>query len=120
MTDETLNRLQAFVLPWAKEHHSDWYELTLKVAKNRESYEAYLVRLLECRWDEDPTCRATAPIDALEETKVTVRLKDGERVLEFSGKKVKHRRRAVIELLMPKEEWEALERTREILDLEYE
>jgi hypothetical protein len=121
MKDSTMSALQAAVLPWAKIHHPEKYEMTLKVASNPKSFRAYLLRLLEIRYQEDAAGRGELPIFALEETglTITVRLKDGRKV-QFQGRQVKDRRRKIRELAMPPEEWLAFEHTRETLDLYYD
>lgn len=120
MNDETRQALIAYTMAWCKETHPDWYELTLKVAKKPKSFNEYLIRLLERRWAEDPESRAQAPILGLEESSIIVKTKMDGQVVEFAGKKVKGRQRAIRELLMDKDEWVALEKTRQALDLEYE
>lgn len=120
MTDDTFAALQRVVLPWAKVRHPEKYEQTLKVAGVRRSFEAYLLRLLEIRYAEEPAARGTLPILALEETKLVVRarLRDG-RAVEFKGRKLSPRTHAIAELAMDPEEWAQFDYARRLLDLEY-
>jgi hypothetical protein len=123
MSPKTLEALQAVVLPWAKAKHPDKYAMTLKVAHNPASFKAYLLRLLEIRWEEEPETRGGLPILALEETSVVVRtrLKNGKEV-EFHGRNSPRRRLdsfRIAELALPRDEWEQLQHVRELFDLEY-
>lgn len=121
MSEEVLALLTAWVLPWAKETHPDWYKSTLTVASNPKSFRAYLLRLAERRWEEDKDSRIDAPIMALEHTNIVIEVKDkrtGE-TLQFAGRRVKDRSRAIAELAMRREDWEILEAARREWDLVY-
>jgi hypothetical protein len=119
--ENTLNQMQAWVLPWTKANHPDWYKATLKVAADKVAFHKYLIRLVEVRWQEEPGARETAPVTVLEQTGLVIRLKDkgsGE-VLEFAGVKVEGRARAIAELAWERDEWEVLENARKEWDLVY-
>lgn len=72
MTNEEMG---ALILPWAKEHRPDPYKQTIAVSGNAATFRAYLIRLIEVRWDAEPDWRPQVPLRALEETALTVRMR---------------------------------------------
>lgn len=125
------DQLAGFILPWAKEKHPDKYDLTLKAAPKDKTFRAYLLRLVEIRWqeaseegasEEEKQWRLSCPISVLDETSIRMKVKrnpTGE-VMEFQGSKAAgsqtHR---FHELLMGPDEFDALQRAKKALDLEY-
>lgn len=67
--------LAALILPWAKEHKPEPYAKTLAVAGKPDTFRAYLARLIELRWNEEKEWRTSAPLRALEETALVVRMR---------------------------------------------
>jgi hypothetical protein len=125
-----VERLQALVLPWAKEKHPDKYQATLKVAGNAATFEKYLLRLLEIRWetDEDREWRLDVPLTALEETKIRQKLIWQGTEVEICGAKVEGRTWSFAELSIlttaelergeGKAEFERLAKVKATLDLQ--
>jgi hypothetical protein len=76
----TTNDLAALVLPWAKAHAPDLYDLTLARAARPLPFRKCLVRLVEVRYAREPAWRAEAPLAALELTALALdfRTKDGD------------------------------------------
>lgn len=71
----TIDELSALILPWAKEKHPDKYAATLKVAVKQATFRRYVARLIEVRYEEEPEWRERAPLRALEETSLRVRMR---------------------------------------------
>jgi hypothetical protein len=125
MKDSTMVALQKAVLPWAKENMPEQYEATLRVAGKPASFKAYLLRLLEIRYERDVENRGELPILALDETSLTIGATiKGVGHYEFQGKRAVKgggsRVRAISELAMDPEEWKQMEAARAAFDLEYE
>jgi hypothetical protein len=80
-------QLAELILPWAREHHREKYDATLRVATLPESFRRFLLRLIEIRCTEDPAWRNTVPLAVLNDTsiRVTVRTKTG-RTLRVGGR----------------------------------
>lgn len=72
MTNE---ELAALILPWAKEHRPEPYAKTIAVAGNPRTFNAYLSRLIELRWEADREWRNEVPLRALEATALVVRMR---------------------------------------------
>ena len=127
MDNRTMEALQAAVLPWAKENKPDAYKATIGVAGQPKKFEAYLLRLLELRWEEDVEGRPGLPILALAQTSLTIKvmMRTGPlsgQMIEFHGMKSKQRTKNsfwIEELLMERSEWESFHEARTTLDLEY-
>lgn len=85
----TNDELAAVILPWAKETMPEAYEATLEVANRPQAFRNYLTRLIERRWEREPQWRTSVPLDALEATGITARLRAeriaGGVVLEVKG-----------------------------------
>ena len=81
--------LLPYALPWAKEHRPDAYGLTLKAAGHPGKFRASVVRLIELRWEFDAVFRRTAPVWALDCTKlrVTMRHRATGRTIDVCGAK---------------------------------
>ena len=113
--------LSTLILPWAKASHPDKYEMTLKVARSPESFNAYLIRLIEIRATEDSEWRKSLPLSVLDLTGLKISVRDPSTGLSmtFSGRKVKGRENAISELGLTKESFRSLQEAKSILDLEY-
>lgn len=88
MVQMTNDELAGQVLSWAKEKHPDKYRETVGVSVRPRTYRAYLLRLIEIRWEEDPEWRHGVPYLALEETAIVARFKAGDGTeVEVKGRK---------------------------------
>jgi hypothetical protein len=67
--------LGALILPWAKEHQPDAYQKTLGVVSRPAAYRAYLLRLVELRWESEPGWREQVPLRVLDETALEVKMR---------------------------------------------
>ena len=125
------DQLAGFILPWTKENHPDKYDLTLKAASVSGTFRRYLLRLVEVRWqkageegadEKEKEWKLTVPVSVLDETSVRMKVlrKPTGEVMEFQGDKAEgsqtHR---FHELLMGPDEFDALQRAKQSLDLEY-
>jgi hypothetical protein len=119
-----VEKLQALVLPWAKEVHPDKYAATLKVIREPVTFKNYLLRLLEIRWAEDGDMHAEWKLDVelsmLEETGIQQTMVFRGHRLTFAGKKVVDRVWSFAELsamIHAPEELDRLRKVKESLDL---
>lgn len=126
------DQLAGFILPWAKENHPEKYDLTLKAAPKAKAFRAYLLRLVEIRWEEagspnaseeEKQWRLSCPLSLLDETSIRLKVRhrpSGEEY-EFQGVKAEgpqtHR---FNELVLSPDSFNGLQLAKKILDLEYE
>ena len=112
--------LSALILPWAKERHPEKYEKTLAVVGREETFRAYLVRLVEVRWNEEKAWRGTVPLSVLELTSLQVTMlhrPSGTKVV-CGGRQAKDRLFSFYDLTMDKAAFEQLLEAIEVFDLE--
>lgn len=128
----TNDELAGVILPWAKQYHPDKYDATLKAAAVPATFRRYLLRLVEIRWaeasaegasEEERAWRLTVPVSVLDETSVrlkVLRRPTGE-VMEFQGDKAEgEQTHRFHELVMGPDEFDALQRAKQMLDLVYD
>jgi len=113
--------LVALILPWAKEHHPEKYAQTIQMVKHQPTFRKYLTRLIEIRWETDPTFRSEAPCWALEETSIVARLRDrktGE-IFEVKGRNATGGRVwSFQEMMLDRESFDVLRAWKREFDLE--
>lgn len=122
MSTPTNDDLARLILPWAKEHHPDKYQQTLKVAAIPATFRRYMLRLVEIRCTDEPEWIKTVNVLVLEETGLTKRLKDNQTgdVYEVKGRLAEGPRITTFaELALPREDFLSLQRAKAALDLEY-
>jgi hypothetical protein len=118
----TSNELAALILPYAKEHHPEKYTDALRVAHQPEKFRRYLIRLVEIRIGEYPAWMNELPISVLDETSLTIRVRDRTTGQEIplkgqrAEKPISHR---IAELALDKTTFDHLQRAKVHLDLEY-
>lgn len=74
--DEALDTLCALILPWAREHEREKYEDTMRHAAKADVLRRYCLRLVELRASREPSFVKQVPLSVLEDTALTVRLRD--------------------------------------------
>lgn len=113
--------LSALVLAWAKANEPNAYGKTIKVAINPIVFHNYLLRLVELRYAADREFRLACPIRILDETALTIRLKDKNGIVHiFNGEKCKHPlQNRIRELGLNKQQFIGLQQAKRELDLEY-
>lgn len=114
-----METLVALVLPWAKDRHPGKYAETVKVIGKPSVFRAYLLRLVELRWEEDKGWRREVPFDILDETAITARFKRGDYSFEVKGKRAAMPRVWTFEELkgIDEESFSLLRAAKETLDL---
>lgn len=119
--------LESLVQNWAKQHRPDAWEKTEKVRPRPDAFRAYLIRLVELRYEAEPEWRTQVPLSVLEETALTakMRLRGTDRIIDVSGRKVVPRRWGFQELALlmemdPKLDLNAYAQIKDELDLELE
>lgn len=119
----TNDELAYLILSWAKVHHPKPYADTLAVATRPNAFRMYMLRLVEMRYAEDRGFRGTVPVSVLDETSLTIRVRDKldpEKIVELKGMRAKGPiTRRIFELAFTKEEWELRSKAIETLNLEY-
>jgi hypothetical protein len=85
----TNENLLAYIGPWAKEHHPEKYEATLKQVAKPSTFRNYLLRLIEIRAAEEPGWFTTLPVSVLDETAIkrTLTIKSTGQTYIVAGKK---------------------------------
>jgi hypothetical protein len=107
---------------WAKKHHPEKYEQTLRVATNPTVFRRYLLRLVELYVNEDRKRATELPVSVLDETSLVFNVRDKKtgRTLVFKGRRsdppIENR---TLELTLGDLEYADLQRWKETLDLEY-
>lgn len=83
-------RLAAVILPWAKDKYPERYQQTLAVASKPDTFQRYMVRLVELRWKEEPDTEwlLRVPLTVLEETDISLKARLFGREVVVCGKKV--------------------------------
>lgn len=120
----TTEALCALILPWAKEHEPEKYAATLAVIQNARTFRRYLVRLVEIRWDKETwEWRRTIPLDVLEESAITIRVRcrATNRTLEVKGRLAAPREWSFGELAVATspDDLEFMALAKEVFDLEH-
>lgn len=118
----TNEQVAALVLPWAKAHHPDKYEQTLKVSTTPTTFRRYLLRLLEIRCSEEREFLGQVPVSLLDETSLVIWVRDrktGE-LYEVKGRLSPQPHIVRFwELALSKSDFEALKVCKQALDLEH-
>lgn len=80
--------LSSIILAWAKEHHPEKYDQTIKMSRHPAMFLKYLTRLVEIRWETDLKFRSEAPLHVLEETSIVARFTDKRTgsIIEVKGR----------------------------------
>jgi hypothetical protein len=118
----TNNQLAGLILAWAKDEHPDKYAQTLKVAAIHDTFRRYLLRLIEIRCEADKAWMGTVPVSVLEETKLSLSLRDKQTgaVYEVKGRLAEGERQvSFLELGLSRGDFLWLQQAKENLDLEY-
>jgi hypothetical protein len=117
-----IQELEALVLSWAEQHHPEKHAQTVAQQEKPETYQRFLLRLVEIRVTDEPRWLRTVPVAILDETKLVAQLRDREsgKMLTFAGKKANmpqaHR---FSELDMLPSDFELMLAAWDMLDLEY-
>lgn len=121
------DELAAYILPWAKQWHPEKYAQTLQVATRPTAFRAYLLRLLELRWnDADHFSQLeigkVIPISVLDETALEITVEHDEfGRITYKGQRCQGPITArIAELALSKEDWQQVRRAQRDLDLEYQ
>lgn len=115
-------QIAAMMLPWAKAHHPEKYADTVKVSNRPAVFRRYLLRLLEIRCREEEGFMGTVPVSVLDETALTVKVRDRSTgaVLEVKGERAEGPQVTRFwELAMEPEDFRTLQSAKQILDLEH-
>jgi hypothetical protein len=114
--------LEALVLEWAERRHPEKHAQTIAMREKPETYQRFLLRLIEIRVGEEPEWFRRVPTRILAETKIVAQLRDREtgRMLTFAGARAKNpQAHRFIELDMLPSDFELLLSAWDMLDLEY-
>lgn len=113
--------LSVLVLAWAKVNKLDAYKKTIQVAGNPVVFRNYMLRLVELRWEADKAFRRECPVRILDETSLTIRLRDKSGTVHiYSGKMAKGPlQNRIGELGLEKQQFIGLQQAKRGLDLEY-
>lgn len=117
-----ISELEALVLDWAEAKHPEKHAQTIAMREKSESYQRFLLRLIEIRVHEEHAWIRHVPVHILDQTKVVAQLRDREsgRMLTFAGEKAGNARaHRFSELDMLPSDFELMLAAWDMLDLEY-